>query len=150
MFSFLGWMEFGANIFNGMPEEQRFFTAMHEIGHVLGIGTIVQTDCWSQTCVEDNALEYPCQKAKDAFSALGISSDPLKVDGNPGSACSHWDETLFNGLSWSDVMTPSYNGQPQLLTSFDIAALDDLGGYTVNYAAADAIPSSRRSLRGVA
>ena len=125
---------------------------LHEMGHVLGIGSFWQpilgfnsrrlveytSTRLFESCssTEDFAREptYVGEKAIAEFKAMG-GTGPLAAEDNygAGTQCSHWDEATFGkelmtGFSESDGDMP--------LSRLTIAALDDLG-YDVNYDAAD-------------
>jgi len=118
------------------------------MGHVLGIGLFTSGACWDDfNHCSDDSFAYKCPRAQAAYNALGFSGALRVADGETeGSACGHWNEKSFESWNeksfesvlWTDLMTPSYtNTKPMLLTAVTIAALEDLGGYEVDYAAAE-------------
>lgn len=108
----------------------------HEMGHVLGIGTI-----WSQKKLLKSAgSENPTFSGKAAmreYRALrgaGAASKrvPVENTGGPGTAGGHWRETVFrNELMSGFISTP---GNP--LSRLTVASLEDLG-YAVDFSAAE-------------
>jgi hypothetical protein len=116
---------------------------LHEMGHVLGIGTL-----WSYL----NLLSYSggsCQASSDPtftgsgavgeWSALTGSGDvPVEDSGGSGTKCGHWEETVFN----NELMTGYLDGGSNPISRMTVASLDDLG-YGVDLGAADpyALPS---------
>ena len=83
-----------------------------------------------------------------AKGLITIASDlQMENDGGSGSACGHLEETLLQGTDWSDVMTYRFDAnKDQLLTTVDLGALEDLGGYSgIEYENADTIPNRRRA-----
>ena len=120
----------------------------HEIGHVLGFGTLwdwPSIDLLRNPSVADTTLSppRPAQPGVDthfigegaiaAFDALGGSGYPdLKVpvenNADRGSSDSHWRESVMQ----SELMTPAINpSQFQPLSELSIRSLGDIG-YGVN------------------
>lgn len=105
---------------------------LHEMGHVLGIGSI-----WSTVGLHSGSLtddRYFGGAAQAAWRNLGCSG-PLPVEDNklPGKAGVHWDDIclgneLMTGYIGDTVSSP--------LSTITIAGLMDLG-YTVDFSAAD-------------
>jgi hypothetical protein len=69
---------------------------LHEIGHVLGIGTLWNNNqLHSSNKADDN---YEGSEAKQAWVDMGCSGQlPIETDGGSGTAGSHWDETCLRG-----------------------------------------------------
>jgi hypothetical protein len=122
----------------------------HEIGHVLGIGTL-----WPQKKVvnftQDTSNKGQCgsaaryvgrQSVKVWNELLGGSGNvPVEDDGGVGTACAHWEESVFD----SELMTGFIEKVGNLpLTQLTIASLADIG-YTVNFNAADSYELPERS-----
>lgn len=113
-------------------------TAIHEIGHVLGIGTLWNINIESfRPLVQLGGSDprFVGMAGVSQFQQLGgVGGVPLQV----GSA-GHWrsrDEDPVSNLG-REVMTPtSIQGQRQSLSRVSAAALQDLG-YVVNLGAAD-------------
>ncbi len=117
---------------------------VHEMGHVLGIGTI-----WdSLGLVQDVGTEihFTGARAVAEYNAIfGTSGNfvPVETDGGAGTAGGHWDEETFD----NELMTGYLNGGTQNpISRVTVGALADMG-YTVNMAAADSFtaPRSARS-----
>lgn len=124
------------------------FTALHEIGHVLGFGTL-----WDHFgYLQDPAAAAPSRPpdthfsgalASAAFNRAGGASYPgakVPVENDtaryPGAANVHWRESVFG----DELMTGGVRGARgtfEPLSSVTVASLADLG-YAVDYAAADA------------
>ena len=122
--------------------------ALHEMGHVLGYGTL-----WDQpphgltnTLTGGNPF-YLGSNANAAYlteggagsvspaacgAAVPRSAVPLQATGGAGTALSHWEECVFQ----SEVMTGYISGNARPLSLTSIQSLADLG-YTVNAGAAD-------------
>ena len=113
---------------------------LHEMGHVLGIGTV-----WDTKGVMVGAgTSHPRFVGKKAdkewvkLSHLPANQLPIENHGGPGTADSHWRETVFG----SELMTGFISGVTQPLSRMTIASLADLG-YKVKLTKADsyALPS---------
>ena len=108
---------------------------LHEFGHILGIGTI-----WDVKRLRSGS-NYIGPNAAREYNNLGASgpSVPLEVNGGPGTALSHWSESVFG----DELMTGFLSGLKNPLSKVTVGSLQDLG-YSVNYASADsfALPSS--------
>lgn len=112
----------------------------HEMGHVLGIGTI-----WTQKglLVGANTTNptFKGTQAKKEYGALkgtGPVAVPVENTGGPGTKNSHWRETVFR----NELMTGFVNGPPNPLSRVTVASLQDLG-YVVDISKAEpyALPS---------
>ena len=107
---------------------------LHEIGHILGIGTI-----WSLLGLKNGAGDYIGVRGLAEYRTLtgnpSATSVPIEHDGGSGTAGAHWDEDTFN----AELMTgfAEAGGIPMPISRMTVGSLQDLG-YTVNYAAADA------------
>jgi hypothetical protein len=106
---------------------------LHEMGHVLGIGTL-----WDALNLKNGSGNYIGARGLAEYRLLsgnpGAMSVPVEQGGGPGTAGAHWSEAVFN----AELMTgfvESFGGNP--ISRVTIGALQDLG-YTVNYVAADA------------
>jgi Leishmanolysin len=108
----------------------------HEMGHVLGIGTV-----WSHKKLLKNAgSNNPTFAGKGAmteYRALrgsGAASKrvPVENTGGPGTADSHWRETVFGNELMSGFISAA--GNP--LSRMTVASLEDLG-YAVDFGVAE-------------
>jgi len=108
-----------------------FQTALHEMGHILGIGSL-----WSLFELAEGA-EYYGVNALDAYRALSGDASatfiPLETSGVTGTIGKHWSEDVFG----NELMTGFMTGLPNPLSILTIAALRDLG-YSVDYSQAEA------------
>lgn len=115
---------------------------IHEMGHVLGIGTIWQIQNLLVGAGSANPT-YVGQNGMREFSALigaqGMTPVPLENTGGQGTRDGHWRETVFG----NELMTGFLNLGPNPLSRLTVGSLEDLG-YAVNYTAADAytLPSA--------
>ena len=115
---------------------------IHEMGHVLGIGTL-----WSQHgLIEGSGSSDPLfngVRAMEAYGNLLGSMEPTKVPvantGGAGTREGHWRENVFS----NELMTGFLNAGFNPISRLTIASLQDIG-YDVNLAAADAyaLPSA--------
>ena len=102
----------------------------HEMGHVLGIGTL-----WEHLGLR-SGFNYTGANAVNEYSTLTGSSQssvPLESGGGAGTAGSHWSESVFD----TELMTGyAENSPPMPLSRMTVGTLQDMG-YTVDYAGAD-------------
>ncbi len=136
-----GLMEFDAFDLGGMEADGSLASViLHEMGHVLGIGSI-----WEDKAVLVGAgtanPQFVGKKADKEWAKLSkLPADQLPVEnhGGPGTEDSHWRETVFG----NELMTGFISGTRQPLSRMTIASLADLG-YKVSLTRADkyALPS---------
>ncbi len=111
-------------------------TVTHEMGHVLGFGTI-WTDLGLLTGNGGIDPRFIGKAATTAYQTLFKVSDtkgvPVEADGGMGTAYVHWDEERFD----EEMMTGYANyGIADPLSTMTVGSMQDLG-YTVNSNAAD-------------
>jgi len=107
----------------------------HEMGHVIGIGTI-----WTQKRLLKGAggsnPTFTGTNAKVEYGKLRSSATPLPVPvanrGGAGTRDSHWRESVFG----NELMTGIVGEAGNPLSRMTVASLQDLG-YTVNLNAAE-------------
>ena len=98
---------------------------MHEMGHVLGIGTL-----WGTLGLR-SGYGYTGAHALAEYRALtgnpGATSVPLETNGGSGTAGAHWSEAVFN----AELMTGyiELGGTFMPISRMTIGALEDLGYY---------------------
>ncbi len=121
--------------------------AIHEIAHVLGLGTL-----WDQLGLvvgldEDDPLfgdpQYIGPNAVAEYSQLTGQTEtgvPVANTGGPGTFGGHWRESVFG----NELMTGFINAGSNLLSRLSIAQFADLG-YTVDLDAADPYSLSQPS-----
>lgn len=107
----------------------------HEMGHVLGVGTV-----WSaKGLLRDRGTSNPTFAGERAMAEYGRlqNSEPKRVPventGGPGTADSHWRETIFRNELMSGFISQA--GNP--ISRVTVASLADIG-YEVNMDAAEA------------
>lgn len=108
----------------------------HEMGHVLGIGTIWQNKRLLQGGTSNNPT-FTGRGAMTEYAALLAADSPRPVPventGGPGTRNGHWRETVFqNELMSGFIKAP---GNP--ISRMTVASLGDLG-YLVDVDAAEA------------
>lgn len=118
----------------------------HEMGHVLGIGTIWQQD-GLLTGAGTTEPRFTGSLAAWAYNNLfNTSVTSVPVEGRPspqGSRDAHWRESTFS----NELMTPYINGATNPISTVTVASLADLG-YVVNMAAADAFVPTGSGVSG--
>ena len=111
---------------------------IHELGHALGF-----TETAERLNLVSSAYVWTGTNATREYRLLlqpGATGVPMETDTTqfgPGSLYSHWSEQVLG----NELMTPRINNAPNPLSRITVGAFEDMG-YTVNYAAADAYPSS--------
>ena len=107
---------------------------LHEMGHILGIGTI-----WDDLGVLSGAgtsnPRFIGAQATAQYNAIFGRNEngvPVENSGGSGTADSHWRESILG----NEVMTGYVNSGSNPLSRITIGSLADLG-YQVNYSAAD-------------
>ena len=138
-----GIMEFDTADLAAMEADGSLFNViLHEMGHVIGIGTL-----WKHHgFLEGEGTEDPLfvgSRAMHEYGVLlgsGAAKVPAANTGGQGTADSHWREKTFG----NELMTGYADRGLLPLSRLTVAMLEDMG-YGVNYEAVDPyiIPSSR-------
>lgn len=148
-----GIMKFDVDDIKGLDDEEWKAVILHELGHVLGIGTLFSY----------NGL-HSGRASSDRYSGTYAQAEwetlcpggrlPIETDGSVGTAGGHWDEECLRG----ELMTGYLSSDAMQLSRITIASLRDMG-YGVNMTAADTYskddlgncgkycPGQRRNLR---
>jgi hypothetical protein len=105
---------------------------LHEMGHVLGIGTL-----WTTKGLKaSGSFSYTGANGIAEYKVLsgnpGATSVPLETTGGSGTAGAHWSEAVFG----NELMTGFLGNGFNPLSRLTIASLKDLG-YSVDVGAAD-------------
>jgi len=130
-----GTMSFDSADVTTMYNNQTLYSVvLHEIGHVLGIGTL-----WTAYgLVNTSTHQYFGGNALNEYRTLvGTPSAtyiPIEDQGGPGTANSHWDEEAFDAELMTGYIEASGTAMP--LSRMTIASLADLG-YAVDLTVAD-------------
>ena len=118
---------------------------LHEMGHVLGIGTLWDSFISHNGfpgCQNASIIQFTGSKAVLQFHNFGKTGNiPVESTGGAGTKCGHWSEATFD----SELMTGFAESGPMPLSKMTVGALEDLG-YQVNYNAADAYVISANSV----
>ncbi|MEO0460998.1 MAG: leishmanolysin-related zinc metalloendopeptidase [Myxococcota bacterium] len=135
----VGSMEFDLADLEGLLEIGRLEeVVLHEMGHVIGIGTL-WADLIENPSVNNAGADtrFLGSAATLAFQDLGGSGDsvPVENDGQPGSSDGHWREGVFR----NELMSPRFTGRERSLplSTVTVASLQDLDLYSVNVEGAD-------------
>jgi len=119
---------------------------LHEMGHVLGFGTLWDPNYFDllRNPSDSNPLTPPVEdthfigaQAIAAFNSAGGSGYtgakvPVMNDGGAGTVNSHWRDDVFDPELMTGFLTEGFNP----LSAVSVRSLQDLG-YTVNVAGAD-------------
>ncbi|QJR36878.1 leishmanolysin-related zinc metalloendopeptidase [Gemmatimonas groenlandica] len=136
---FLGFMEFDTYDVDLLVARGQFEkVVLHEIGHVLGIGTVWNFQRSLLNTSISNDPYYVGSAARAQFAAINTvtySGNPVPVEntGGTGTVNSHWRTSIMQ----RELMQGFAVNQVQPLSRITVGSLQDLG-YTVNLAAADA------------
>jgi hypothetical protein len=106
----------------------------HEMGHVIGIGTIWEDKGLLQGAGTNNPLFTGTQAKKEFGKLRGTGPAPVPVEnlGGAGTADGHWREAVFKNELMSGFISAANNP----LSRLTVASLQDLG-YKVNLSAAE-------------
>ena len=106
----------------------------HEMGHVLGIGTV-----WTnKNLLKGAGTSNPTFTGKGAMTEFGKlkgkgpTAVPVENTGGPGTADSHWRETVFR----NELMTGFVGASGNPMSRMTVGSLADLG-YVVDLTAAE-------------
>lgn len=109
-----------------------FYVVVHEIGHILGIGTL-----WELNNVyNDSSGKYTGCYGINAFNSLyqkDFGYVPVELDGGDGTANAHWDEETISdvvGRSMKEELMTGYLATHNYLTKLTSNSLKDIGFIT--------------------
>jgi hypothetical protein len=140
-----GLMEFDSADIASMEQSGLLFSViLHEMGHVLGIGTIWEDKGLLTGAGTSNPIFTGANATAQYNQIFGTNARgvPVEATGGSGTADSHWRETVFTNELMTGWAGPGTNLP---LSRATVGSLADLG-YTVNYAAADAYTPSSSAL----
>ena len=146
----IGCMQFDVDDVAGLEAEGTFDEViLHEMGHVIGIGPLWNTNTRNLLSFTTNPPGQACNTQGVAFSeppgftgsnavaefaALGRSGNiPVEDQNGPGTQCSHWDEEYFSTELMTGFLGP---GNVNPISRMTIASLKDLG-YVVDFSQAE-------------
>ncbi|HXJ31344.1 MAG TPA: leishmanolysin-related zinc metalloendopeptidase, partial [Gemmatimonadales bacterium] len=127
------------------------YVIQHEMGHVLGFGTIWQSDgllANPSGCDTTIDAHFTGSQGLAAFDRVGganyvaSAKVPVENHGGPGTCDSHWRESVFT----NELMTGFLNVGSNPLSLETVGSMGDLG-YLVTYSAADPYVLSLTALR---
>jgi hypothetical protein len=129
-----GLMRFDAADVAELLDEGTFTSVvLHEMGHVLGIGTLWDTGRDLTGGTGSSNPIYTGPRGVAEWSVLGgADSLPVEALGGPGTAGAHWRESVFA----DELMTGWIASGPNPLSAMTVASLGDLG-YHVDPSTAD-------------
>ncbi len=130
---YYGFMEFDTADLDALDASGRLGDViLHEMGHVLGLGT-----SWLLTGAIADPLTNPAYTGPAGIAAYqelgGRRFVPVENEGGLGTVFGHWRESVFG----DELMTGFLGNQPTKMSRLTIAALADQG-YGVDLSAADA------------
>ncbi len=145
-----GIMQFDLADINQMEADGSFVDViLHEMGHVLGIGTLWNFLGFVNGAGTDDP-QFTGPGAVAEFSTLTGSDEgtvPVANNGGPGTRDAHWRESTFE----HELMTGFLSGNERPISRLTIASLADIG-YVVNFDAADPydlnLPAGRKESGG--
>ena len=123
-------------------------TIRHEVGHILGIGTLWDTTSTIPGTQDDytfNSGEYTGANALAAFNnefGKSATSVPVELDGGTGTANGHWNEgeastTVVSGINAGEslddaLMTGNLSGSGYI-SDTTLGSLQDMGYTTIGF-----------------
>lgn len=121
-----------------------YSVVLHEMGHVLGIGTIWEDLGLLSGAGTSNPVFVGTNATAQYNQVFGTSARgvPVENTGGSGTADSHWRESILTNELMTGWAGPGTNLP---LSRITIGSLADIG-YTVNYAAADSYTPSASAL----
>ena len=132
----LGIMEFDSADLADLEEDGSLIDVIvHEMGHVLGIGTLWKALNLIEGSGTDDPVLIGANAMREYATLLGETSPrqvPIANTGGPGTSEGHWRESTFVNELMTGVINPGVNP----LSRLTIACLQDIG-YEVNLDAAN-------------
>jgi hypothetical protein len=101
---------------------------LHEMAHVIGFGTLWQLNGLYDAGSGQYTGAYANEAYRQEFDAAALFV-PVELDGGPGTADGHWDETWAGPTS--DIMTGYIEGAVTI-SNTTLAAFRDLGYTTMS------------------
>lgn len=111
---------------------------LHEMGHVIGLGTTWVTKGVANRSSSGRQCSYTGVNANNEYKKItGCSSVPMEEDGGAATVFAHWDEECLQ----NELMTGLLSSAVSPLSNITIGSLNDLG-YVVDYSKADPYTAS--------
>jgi hypothetical protein len=128
-----------ADVANMEANGRLFDVVLHEMGHVLGVGTLWNANGLLQGGGGSDPYFSGAHGIQEYQNMGGTHANPVPVEntGGSGTRDAHWRETLLT----NELMTGWLSGSSNPLSRLTVGSLDDMG-YTVNYGAADGFAAS--------
>ena len=128
----VGAIQLDAADLSGMDQAELDDLVLHEMGHVLGFGTI-----WASPLLAGAGTSDPRFTGSSAIAGYHLLggnqiSVPVENTGGDGTADSHWRESVFG----NELMTGFIGSGGNPLTGMTIGSMQDLG-YSVDFASAE-------------
>ncbi len=160
---FAGYMVFDAADINALTESESLESAiLHEMGHVLGFGTLWRTKGLLRNPADSSDVQIDTHFAGERAVArfdraggaeYGTAKVPVEHVGITGARNVHWRESVFDAELMSAILdagTPKDAGTRNPLSEITIASLEDLGYHGVDYSVADPyrLPAQPQAVAG--
>ena len=130
----LGIMEFDeADIAEMASNGTLLDVIIHEMGHVLGVGTLWETLGLTAATTGPGLYQYVGTNGLAQYQILTGRTEtfvPIESDGGSGTARGHWDETIFDHELMTGFIEQAGTTMP--ISAMTIGSLQDMG-YTVDY-----------------
>jgi hypothetical protein len=122
-------------------------TILHEMGHVLGLGTLWEYEQLITSRVLPPPFLYQGENGNAGLSEIVGSDSKIIIEdlGGVGTARAHWKELVYDGELMTGYLEPK--GKKMPLSLMTVRALQDLG-YVVDVTKADPYTKPGRRLRG--
>jgi len=130
----------GDDIASLMAQNNLANVVRHELGHVLGLGTLWESSHLISPSSQPGPVEYLGRKGNLGNEDIGgTGKAQIESTGGQGTARGHWSEAVYQ----TELMTGWFNSNVAPMSRLTIRALEDLG-YVVSADRADnyAIPGS--------
>jgi PKD repeat protein len=115
-------------------------TVMHEMGHVLGIGTLWRQPPLTGAGSSDPRFTGPMASVAMNAISTGWTSVPVENTGGPGTADAHWRESVLG-----DELMTGYIDTANPLSAVTVGSLADIG-YRVDVRGADSFGTASSRL----